>query len=113
MSVANALLNILGLAPQFEQAQTIISATKTGVEAVNALTELLKSHEGAKFKERMIELMGGSHEVDGKVHIDVKPPEPAGSAPEMVWAWKDGFTGYALVSRADAVANGWPIYGEN
>ena len=73
MSIGNAILGMLGLAPEFEKAETIISATQTGVEALSALTALLNGEDGEKFKKHMIELMGGSKEVDGKVHIDAKP----------------------------------------
>lgn len=76
MAIASAILGLLGLAPQFEQAATLITATRDGIEGVNALKELLTSDDGEKFKKKMIELLGGSSVTPaGTVVIDAKKEE--------------------------------------
>ena len=99
MSAAAVVLNLLGLAPQFEQASTIISATRTGVEAINAMKELLTSEEGEKFKEHMIELLGGTKEVKpGVVKIDVAKGEPEVAHGHYIW---DSLQGWVWVPKED------------
>jgi len=45
-----AVLSILGLAPYFQEAETIVTVTKDGYEAIKAAKAMLDSPEGEKFK---------------------------------------------------------------
>lgn len=77
-SLSGTILDLLGLRQTVEKAETAITATKQGVEAINAAKELLASPEGQKFRKKIIELMGGSVvTAEGAVHIDVKHEAPA------------------------------------
>lgn len=104
-SISSTILDMLGLSQTVEKAQTAITATKQGVEAISAAKELLASPEGQKFRKKIIELMGGSIVTpDGAVHIDVAPaatpeaPKPQVARGHYVW---DGFsaTGWVWVSE--------------
>ena len=72
MSAKSAILELLGLSGTVDTATNVITATKQGVQAINAAKELLATPDGMKFKKKIIEIMGGTTiEPDGKVVVDV------------------------------------------
>lgn len=91
--VSAVVLDLLGLSKTVASVKNVVSATKEGVAAINAVKELLDSEPGRKFKAQMIEIISGSTVTpQGEVHIDVKksfiPAQAVGR-----WEW-DGFKGW-------------------
>lgn len=77
MGISSTVLNLLGLTKSVQQAANVITATKSGIDAITAAKELLATEEGEKFKAKIIAIMGGSTATpEGHVHIDVKKEEP-------------------------------------
>jgi len=72
MSASSVILDLLGLTPTINSVNNAITATKQGVQAINAAKELLDTPDGKKFKKKIIEILGGTvMEADGKVVVDV------------------------------------------
>jgi hypothetical protein len=113
MSIGNAVLSVLGLSPYVQEAEAIVTASKTAIDLIKSTKELLDSDAGKKFRDHIETLVSVSHQKpDGSVHIGDAPHVlPQAVRPVMVWAWVGGLEGWRLVPHDDAVRNGWQIYG--
>ena len=95
MSIGNAVLNLLGLAPQFQEAEMIISASQTAVNAIKVVANLFETDDGKKAKEDLIAIMtGSSQKEDGSIHLDTaRKPKAVPAAGHWEWDW-DAMKGY-------------------
>jgi hypothetical protein len=114
MSVGVAILNLLGLAPQFQEAEMIISGTQTAVSALKIVANLFSTEQGEKAKEELASLIAGSKQKpDGSIHLDTAPVQkelPVGGHSPLVWAWVGGLQGYVCMPRAQAEKEGLSIW---
>ncbi len=88
--IPGVLLNLLGLSGTVEKVEGVITATKSAVDAVTALKELLDTEHGKVFKEKMVEIISGSKvTADGSVHLDTAAPTEEFAKGEWVFdPWK-------------------------
>jgi len=94
MSIGNAVLNLLGLAPQFAQAEAIISGTETAVEALKIIAGVFNSDAGIEGKHKLAALLAGSvQKEDGTIHLDVAHTVPDQPRGHWEWEW-DAMDGY-------------------
>jgi hypothetical protein len=75
MSIGNAILSVLGIANEVNEAESVITASKSAIEMIQAAKELLDSGPGKEFRDRASEIISVSHEKpDGSVHIGSDKP---------------------------------------
>ena len=105
MSIGNAVLSVLGLAPYVAEAEAAITATKSAVELIQSAKELLESEAGLKFRSKVEAIVAVTKEkVDGSVHIGKEEPAaaPLLNEPEQ----------YAKGQYVFDSLNGWEWKGE-
>ena len=82
--VNSAILSFLGLTDTVQSVKNAVSATKQGMQAVDATKKLLATDAGKAWRKEMIELLAGSSvSDDGTLHLDTKKVDaPPASAPK-------------------------------
>ena len=85
------VLSILGLAQYLQDAETIVTVSRDGYEAIKSAKAMLDSPEGQKFKQSIADAIkaveqNAEQKVDSTIHPTIQAP-----AGEYVW---DGFEGW-------------------
>lgn len=94
MSFTHSVLSLLGLATYAQEAETIITVSKDGYEAISAAKEMLDSEDGEKFKVAIKKAISAASSTSETSISSVAPVSSRTDTPpagEYVWDSLEGW----------------------